>query len=200
MSDITINSTSVVSSIIRAFNLSNTQPLSVRDNPFSGKIDQTDNRDRSLYKSALGTPVIIDVAFKSVSYTDFLANKIITTDAIKLQTVLCTISRPTSIVKTQIQGKAGSVKEYISKDDYAITINGIIPGLNGQYPQSEVTSLHGMLEAPVSIPVVSRFLNGLGIFNIVVEDYSMPQTAGGISKQEFTINAVSDEPLELQIS
>jgi hypothetical protein len=179
--------------------VSNINTLSVRDNQFDGKINQADDRDASLYKSALGTPVIIDLSFKSVSYTDFLSNKIIQTDDITLQTVLCTISRPTSIVKTQIQGKAGSVKEYISKDDYAITINGIIPGQNGQYPQSEVISLHEMLEAPVAIPVVSRFLNAIGIFNIVVEDYAMPQTAGGISKQEFTINAVSDEPLELQI-
>jgi hypothetical protein len=39
----------------------------------------------------------------------------------------------------------------------------------------------------------------MGIYNIVVTDYSMPQNAGGISRQDFSINAISDEPLELQI-
>ena len=50
MGEIIINSVSVVNSIISTFNVSNVQPLAVRDNPFSGKIDQTDNRDRFLDK------------------------------------------------------------------------------------------------------------------------------------------------------
>jgi hypothetical protein len=112
---------------------------------------------------------------------------------------LCTVSRPSIIIKTQIQGKNGTVKEYISKDDFAITINGIIAGENGQYPETEALALQRMAEAPVPIPVVSRFLNALEIYNIVVVDYSMPQTAGGISKQDFTLICISDEPLELQI-
>jgi hypothetical protein len=185
--------------LVRTFNLVNVQPLAVRDNPYEGKINQLDSRDPELYKSALGTPVIIDLLFQSVTYTDFNKNRQVTTDELRLQTVLCTVSRPSIIIKTQIQGKNGTVKEYISKDDYAVTINGIIVGENGQYPETEALALQRMAEAPVPIPVVSRFLNALEIYNIVVVDYSMPQTAGGISKQDFTLICISDEPLELQI-
>ncbi len=185
--------------LVRTFNLVNVQPLAVRDNPYEGKINQLDSRDPELYKSALGTPVIIDLLFQSVTYTDFNKNRQVTTDELRLQTVLCTVSRPSIIIKTQIQGKNGTVKEYISKDDFAITINGIIAGENGQYPETEALALQRMAEAPVPIPVVSRFLNALEIYNIVVVDYSMPQTAGGISKQDFTLICISDEPLELQI-
>jgi hypothetical protein len=181
--------------LVRTFNLVNLRPLAVPDNPFEGKIDQTDNRD----KTPLGTPVIIDLLFQSVTYTDFNKNRQVTTDELRLQTVLCTVSRPSIINKTQIQGKNGTVKEYISKDDYAVTINGIIVGENGQYPQTEALALQRIADAPGPIPVVSRFLNAFEIYNIVVMDYSMPQTAGGISKQEFTLNCISDEPLELQI-
>lgn len=188
-----------VTQLVRTFNLVNLQPLAVRDNPYEGKVNQLDSRDPELYKSALGTPVVIDLLFRTVTYTDFNKNRQVTADEVRLQTVLCVVSRPSIIVKTQIQGKNGTVKEYISKDDFAITINGIIAGENGQYPEAEALALQRICEAPVSIPVVSRFLNGLGVYNIVIEDYSMPQTAGGISKQEFTINAISDEPLELQI-
>lgn len=188
-----------LSQLIRTFNLASVRPLAVRDNPFDGKINQADDRDPELYKSSLGTPVVIDLTFNSVTYTDFIQNRQVTTEQVRLQTVLCTVTRPSIVVKTQIQGRNGTVKEYISKDDYAITINGIIAGENGQYPENQALALQRMCEAPVAIPVVSRFLNGLGIYNIVVEDYSMPQVAGGISKQEFTINSISDEPLELQI-
>lgn len=185
--------------LVRTFNVTNVRPLADTNNPYEGVIDQSDFRDKSLYKSALGTPVVIDLLFKSVTYTDFNKNRQVTTDEVRLQTVLCTVSRPSIIVKTQIQGRNGTVKEYISKDDYVITINGIISGQNGQYPETEALALQRIADAPVAIPVVSRFLNALEIFNIVVEDYSMPQTAGGISKQEFTINSISDDPLELQI-
>lgn len=185
--------------LVRTFNLVNLRPLAVRDNPFEGKIDQSDSRDPELYKSALGTPVIIDLLFQSVTYTDFNKNRQVTTDELRLQTVLCTVSRASIIIKTQIQGRSGTVKEYISKDDYSISINGIIVGENGQYPEAEALALQRIAEAPVPIPIVSRFLNALEIYNVVVEDYSMPQTAGGISKQDFTIMAISDEPLELQI-
>jgi hypothetical protein len=185
--------------LVRTFNVTNVRPLADRDNPYEGKINQLDNRDPELYKSALGTPVVIDLLFKSVTYTDFNKNRKVTTDEVRLQTVLCTVSRPSIIIKTQIQGRSGTVKEYISKDDYVITINGIISGQNGQYPETEALALQRIADAPVAIPVVSRFLNALEIFNIVVEDYSMPQTAGGISKQDFTLNCISDDPLELQI-
>jgi hypothetical protein len=184
-----------VTQLVRAFNVTNVRPFADTNNPYEGVIDQTDNRD----KSALGKLVVIDLLFKSVTYTDFNKNRKVTTDKVRLQTVLCTVSRPSIIVKTQIQGRSGTVKEYISKDDYVITINGIISGQNGQYPETEALALQRIADAPVAIPVVSRFLNALEIFNIVVEDYSMPQTAGGISKQDFTLNCISDDPLELQI-
>ena len=188
-----------VAALIRTYNLAAIPALTVRDNPYEGKVNQAVTRDPELYKSTLGTPVVIDVTFRSVTYTDFVQNRQITTDQVRLETVLCTVSRPTIIVKTQIQGRNGTVKEYISKDDFQVTINGIIAGQNGQYPAAEALAVQRMAEAPVAIPVVSRFLNGMGIYNIVVEDYSMPQAAGGISRQDFTINAISDEPLELQI-
>ena len=188
-----------VSALIRTYNIAGIRPLDIRDNPYEGKVNQSDDRDPELYKSALGTPVVIDLTFESVTYTDFIQNRQITTEEIRLQTVLCSVERPSIIVKTQIQGRNGTVKEYISKDDFQVSINGIIAGENGQYPEAEALAIQRMCEAPVPIPVVSRFLNGIGIYNIVVDSYSLPQVAGGISRQDFNITAISDEPLELQI-
>lgn len=188
-----------VSALIRTYNIAGIRPLDIRDNPYEGKVNQSDDRDPELYKSALGTPVVIDLTFESVTYTDFIQNRQITTEEIRLQTVLCNVERPSIIVKTQIQGRNGTVKEYISKDDFQVSINGIIAGENGQYPEAAALAIQRMCEAPVPIPVVSRFLNGIGIYNIVVDSYSLPQVAGGISRQDFSITAISDEPLELQI-
>lgn len=169
-------------------------------NPYEGKINQAISADPELYKSALGTPVVINLEFKSVTYTDLKTKQVKTTDDIVLDTVLCTVAQAKKIVKTEIQGADGTVKEYIGMDDYQVTINGIIVGENRRAPVNEVLALKRMLDAPVAIPVVSSFLNNLGIFSVVVNDYAVPQVAGGISKQDFTINAISDTPIELQIT
>jgi hypothetical protein len=111
---------------------------------------------------------------------------------------LIAVSRQKIIVKTPIQFRPGTVKEMIGSNDYDVTITGVITGENGQYPTQEVDQLKQFLDSNEPIDVVSEFLNNLGIFTIVIENFTLPQSAGGISKQEFTINAISDETILLQ--
>jgi len=186
--------------LLRTYNIVNLRPLQARSNDFAGKINYTPVADEELYKSSLGTPVVIDLTFESASYTDYNTNQKYTTDYVVLECVLCTVSRPAIIQKTNITGRNGSIKEYIAKDDHAVTINGIITGGNGQFPQEKIIALRRIADAPVPIPVVSRYLNALGVYSIVIEDFQAPQEAGGISRLNFTITAVSDEPLELQMT
>ncbi len=186
--------------LLRAYNISNIRPAQVRNNDFQGKINYTSNKDPELYKSSLGTPVVIDLTFQSVTYTDYNTGKKYTTDQVRLECVLCTVSRPAIIVKTNINGRNGTVKEYIGKDDHQVTINGIIVGGNGQFPEDQIVALRRIADAPVAIPVTSRYLNALGVYNIVIDDLNAPQEAGGLSRLNFTINAISDESLEIQFS
>lgn len=183
--------------LLRTFNIQNAAP--VPTNPLTGFVPAGYTPDQKLYLSALGTPVVINLIFDSVAYTDMNTGRKMVTQLLQFDAVLCTLSQAKKIVKTEIQGRDGTVKEYIGLDDYQVTINGIIAGTNGNYPFSAVQYLKQMLDAPVSVPVVSTFLNNLGIYNLVVEDYSIPQEAGGYSKQDFTINAISDSPIELLI-
>lgn len=189
-----------VQQLIRTFNLSGVRVLQPPANNFEGKIATPPAKDAELYKSALGTPVVIDLTFQSVTYTDFNTNQTKTTDKITFITVLCTVSQTKRIVMTEIQGFDGTVNEYIGMGNYQISINGIITGANGVRPLAEILSLKKMLDAPVAIPIESSFLNNLGIYNIVVNDYTLPQEPGGWSKQDFSINAISEKPLELQIT
>ena len=117
-----------------------------------------------------------------------------------LQTVLITVNQSIRIVKTEIQGRNGTVKEYIGADDASIIINGVITGNNGVYPREEVNRLKRWLDAPVSKSIISWWLDNLGISNLVVESYSIPQAEGGYSYQMFSINAIGDLPVELKIT
>lgn len=191
---------STVSQIVRAFNLANRKYIVAKDqNPYDGKIDKTITADPELYKSSLGTPVVADVTLKGGTYTNE-DGRIVTFGDIRLVTVLVNVAQPKRIVITEIQGKNNSVKEYIGLSDYALNINGIITGPNGRYPIEEVSALKELCKAPVSIPVISRYLQNLDIYNLVVTDYNFEQQPGGYSSQYFTINAISDEPVELIIN
>jgi len=103
-------------------------------------------------------------------------------------------------VKTEIQGRNGTVKEYIGEGDAQLSFRGIITGLNGQYPAGEVAQLRTLSLAPVPVPVISEFLNNLDIYTVVFEDRSFEQEEGGCSYQTFSLNAISDTPQELKLS
>lgn len=186
--------------LVRVYNIIGIRPLTARGNDYNGKVPQETFKDAELYKSSLGTPVVIDLTFESVEFTDFINNRQSFTDQVRLECVLCTVSRPSVIVKTQVNGRNGTVKEFIAKDDHQVTINGIIVGPNGQFPVNQIIALRRIADAPVPIPVTSRYLNTLGVFNIVIEDFNAPQEAGGLSRLNFSIQAVSDEPLQLQFT
>lgn len=151
-------------------------------------------KDESIGLSELGTPIYSDITFDACKFD----SKDIA--EVNVQTVLITVDQPINIIKTVIQGRDGTVKEYIGKDDMQITINGIITGKNGVYPRDKVNLLKQWLDAPISKGITTWWLDNMGVSNVVVSSYSFPQTEGGLSYQMFSINCISDLPVELKIS
>jgi hypothetical protein len=186
-----------VSQLLRAFNLPRSTPVVSGNNPYADRVPQGVDPDPAMYLSTLGTPVVADIVFQGDSYTDNDTGKIVTFADVTLVTVLITLTQTKRIIRTEIAGKNGSVKEYIGMDDYQIDIDGVITGTNGTYPFQEVAALHAMKKAPVTIGVVSAYLQLFDIFSLVVVDFSFNQEAGGYSKQNFTMSCLSDKPVEL---
>jgi hypothetical protein len=156
------------------------------------------NPDAAIKQSYLGTNVWSNLVFPAGTY-ETLEGDEIEFDEIVFDTVLLTVSQSKNIVTTQIQGRNGSVKEYISDGDYSISIQGMITGEGMDvYPEESVINLLEILKAPVSLKVVSEFLNFFDIDELVVTSYNLPQKVGSRNTQIFQINALSDEPLELR--
>jgi hypothetical protein len=193
------------------------------NNPYQNqpdtKLDYT--KDSPIGISSLGTPIYSDLTLLGCTYTDNLTGNKVTLPNdryrqggnsnsqsgsaqkggfyMNLETIIITIDQPIRIIKTEIQGRDGTVKEYIGKSDAVITINGSINGKNGVYPKDEVARLKAWLDAPVSKGIVAWWLDNVGISNLVVDAYSFPQEEGGYSYQKFAINCSSDAPVELRI-
>jgi len=113
---------------------------------------------------------------------------------------LIDITASKNIVTTPIQGRNGSVKEYISIDDYQVTIRGILINYdNDDYPEELVYNLHQVFKVEAELQVLSPVLNLLDIHNLVIKDIKFPEVEGYSNIQPFVLQCLSDEPLELVI-
>ena len=169
--------------------------------PDGGKynIPQGVDKDAGISTSALNTPVYSNIHFLDVEYTD-TQGRLIRTNGKVYDAVLLTVSQAKKIIRTEIQGRDGTVPEYIGMDDYKITINGIITGPNGVRPVDEISILKKMLDVPVAIDVACDYLNSLGIQSIIVDSYVLEQQAGGYSYQIFSIECSSFIPVQLRLN
>ncbi len=154
-------------------------------------------RDTPLYKSALGTSVFSNFNVQAGTYTKNGQNY--SFDEIKFDTVLFEVSMAKNIISTAIQGRDGKIKEYISDDDYSISIKGVMTAPNNTFPLDDFISMIKIVKAPVPLKVNSWWLEKFGIYNIVIMSYNFNQRAGRFSEQSFEITALSDTPIELNI-
>lgn len=107
------------------------------------------------------------------------------------------INGSNEIVKKQIaKGKVrGTVKERWMQGDYEISIDGILIGKDGRYPESDVRTLRSLCEnakLEVSCPLLDMY----SVYRIAVDSFSFPFTSGP-ENQAYTISAVSDDIYQL---
>lgn len=140
--------------------------------------------------SMLGTPVFCDM---------ILAADKKGTDALQLLWVIAEVNQTKNIVKTTVQGRNGTVKEYIADGDYMVTIRGgLFTPFSAAYPKDDVQKLIKLLKMNKALNVTSEFLLQFDIYELVVEEYSFPQKEGSQNVQLFEIKTVSDFPIELK--
>ena len=92
----------------------------------------------------------------------------------------------------------GSIKERWAQDDYEVTIEGVLIGTDGRYPEADVARLKNFCEA-ASVTALSPLLEVFGISRLVIESWEMPFTAGA-ANQNYTIKAYSDDIYKLLLS
>lgn len=119
-----------------------------------------------------------------------------------LNDCIITVQQQKNIIKTVIQGRNGTVKEYISDGDYQVTLKGRI-GSNkpDEFPLWEVSDLVSILERNSALEVESEYLRAcFGIYMLVIESYNMQRREGMLSEQEYEIKCISHLPVELTIN
>ncbi|KKN36712.1 hypothetical protein LCGC14_0771000 [marine sediment metagenome] len=169
--------------------------------------------------SYLGTPIFDPIIIKGGSFFELddinKENPIPYPDAdgaegngLIIPAVIIEVSQSKNIITTAIQGRNGTVKEFVSDGDFAITLTGVIIGRNeggevkdigNVYPTDDVKKLVTICKVPDVLTLTSAFLNDVfGINEVVITDYNIPQREASRDMQPFQISMLSDVPIDLE--
>lgn len=139
------------------------------------------------------------VRFEGGTYLTNVKGQTISFPAVNLITALVSIRKTKKVIRGEIAGKDGEVIEYIGMGSAEVSISGVITAANGSEPTNDVRDLNKLIDAPIAVSVVCPFLNTKGINKLVILDADLPQESGGLSYQTFTLNCISEVPIELRI-
>lgn len=163
----------------------------------------TEKSDTALRKSYLGTPVYSTLEFMQIPGSQTANSQSVSPSEVllRIDTVILTVEQTKNIVKTSIQGRDGTIKEYIGLGDYIVSIEGEIvsPYLNF-YPEDDVKLLVQVLEHPNRVDVANQFLLMFGITSLVIETYSISEKLGSRNSVPFRVNAISDANEEIYVT
>lgn len=118
-------------------------------------------------------------------------------EQIEIDEAVVSVNLSKSIIKTQIVGMNGTVKEYISSGDYDISIRTAVTAIDeagnfiDSYPTDAVRKLKEILDVKSAIKVANDFFDMLNISSIVITGYNIDQMTDS-NRQEVSIKAISD--------
>lgn len=166
-------------------------------------------------KSYLNTPVMSNLSICANNYTTSAGLQVTFPD-LNFDAVIFEVRQTKNIIYTPIQGRDGTVKEYIGNGDFDIVCKGVIAGVNGRYPdktngaqvgiQSEKTinvvdNLLAFLNCNQEVTINSWYLTQIfGVYQIVITDYDLAQEEGMYGLQRFSFTAKSDTPFNVRLN
>lgn len=97
------------------------------------------------------------------------------------------------IVKTELSGFPGTVKEDMGLDDYRVSILAVLQNEDSdEYPEFLVATLCTELEKPGALPVYNKLLSVYNISNLAIEGVEFETPEGYGAQAIVRINAFSD--------
>lgn len=152
-----------------------------------------------------GMPVFDSITFKNPAgnetqtFVEGQPNGLVNDSDLTLVTALISINKSKNIVVTKIQGRNGTVKEYVSDDDYQINIRGVIVGkYSNKRPIDEMKKLEDYCNFNREIDIVCNFLNDLNVQTVVIISHTKSQREGTRNVIDFEIQCLQETPFEIK--
>lgn len=162
--------------------------------------DEFVNEDQIL-KSVYGTPIIYPVQFRGGDYPiyDWYGKpKMKRYDDLWLPaTTMLDFSRPKNIIKTNVLGVNGTVKEVFGFDDWQIRIRMLCLNDNRFKAREYADMIQDWFEIAGGINVFGSIFSKKEIYNIVIENIDIKSVTGSPDVIPIELSAVSNEPVEI---
>ncbi len=136
-----------------------------------------------------GTPIFGMFVFEETEYT-YLGTRY-KTPRLELPVALVSVSKQNTIVETPLNGRDGTIKEYISTSDYNISLSAIL-AKQRRYPNDLARIIDQISSAKTSVKISNALLNSLDVFNVVIKSYNVSQVQGKLNLLQLSIEMVSD--------
>ena len=140
--------------------------------------------------SPLGTPVYDNI---TLIYNDALGNR----NILQLQSVQFSVTQEQTIVENAVSGRNGTIKEYVSENDYNVSINAFVNELFNVFPFDQLRAWRKIKEAGESIQVINKTLNNVyEIDTFVVTRFQDTPTVASLNQHQLSIELKSDFPFD----
>ncbi|TAL31591.1 MAG: hypothetical protein EPN93_17500 [Spirochaetes bacterium] len=103
-----------------------------------------------------------------------------------------------NIVITEVPGGNGTVKELVGFPDYEVTIAGQLIGKTNKELLAEMKNLVNLWNNAQSLPIICKYTETFGIKRVCLKDFTPTVRQGFESILWFTIDAISDNEIELK--
>ncbi len=165
---------------------------------FTGLTSKTDEKAKKM--SWLGTPVMFPVKFKRATYKVYRPSgeiaQVEKSDFYR-PPCLAQFSRAKNLTQTHVLGDTGTIKEMFGFDDWHIKIKGLCLDEPERSAYDQLEALLDWEEVADGIDVSGALFADKQIYNIVIKSIDVQSLQGKPGVVPFTIDAVSDEALEL---
>jgi len=158
-------------------------------------------QENSSRMSWLGTPIINPVMFKGGKYNKHKPNGsgvelVAMNDWYLPPASLIDFSRSKIMSKTRIAGNNGTIKEIYGFTDWSIKIRGLCLDTPNESASEQYKELLKWEDLADSIDVIGKLFVDKSIYKISIEEIDFKQLEGSPNIIPFTINVISDVPLE----
>lgn len=146
--------------------------------------------------TAAGTSLLGTALFDVVEFYDAQENLVLSLK----DAPIVSVSRPRNIVKTAIQGRDGTVKEFISNDDYKISVSGLLAHKEDMMPLEAMEELITFLNKNTAFRIKSVLLSRFDITHVVVDNIGEIKPVDGFTNLvQYSFTMLSDDAPEISI-
>ncbi len=140
------------------------------------------------------------IVFNAGSYINKYGDTI-SYETLQLECCLIEVGTQRQIVRTNVQGRDNSIKQFVSNGDDAVIIKGMLSGGGQQvYPDADMRRLQAITHAEEAVNVTCPYLQDYFKINSIVVQYAhFPQKQGNPTVQLFELQCLSDSPVQLKI-